>query len=132
MLRDARLLWNSLYGVFALAVAGRLSDERSLSEAVESLKGVARRFAVTLGARGALLFDGEALLEIPPCPTEAIDTNGAGDMFAGAFLYAITHGEDFPTAGRFASLAASRVVSRYGPRLSASEHDALLEEFFGG
>jgi sugar/nucleoside kinase (ribokinase family) len=103
----------------------------SLSDAVESLKGVARRFAVTLGARGALVFDGKALLEIPPCPVEAIDTNGAGDMFAGAFLYAITHGEDFPTAGRFASLAASRVVSRYGPRLSASEHDALHREFFG-
>ena len=36
-LRDARLLWNGLYGVFALAVAGRLSHERSLHEAVDDL-----------------------------------------------------------------------------------------------
>ena len=102
----------------------------SLDDAVEALKQVAGQFAVTLGARGALLYDGESLLEIPGCETEAIDSNGAGDMFAGAFLYAITHGRDFETAGRFASLAGSRVVSRFGPRLSASEHDALLSEFF--
>lgn len=104
----------------------------SMEKAVESLKAVSRRFAVTLGARGALLYDGDTLMEIPAYPTEAIDTNGAGDMFAGAFLYAFTHGRDFETSGRFASLAASRVVSRYGPRLSASEHDALLDEFFNG
>jgi sugar/nucleoside kinase (ribokinase family) len=104
----------------------------SMDVAVEAIKQCAKRFAITLGARGALLFDGESLLEIPATPTDAIDTNGAGDMFAGAFLYAITHGEEFDTAGRFASLAAATVVSRYGPRLSASEHDALLAEFFGG
>jgi sugar/nucleoside kinase (ribokinase family) len=104
----------------------------SLDDAVTALKQVSRRFAVTLGARGALLFDGDKLLEIPAASADAVDTNGAGDMFAGAFLYAITHGEDFDTAGRFASLAAASVVSRYGPRLSASEHDAVSREFFGG
>ena len=92
---------------------------------------MARRFAITLGARGSLLFDGDKLHEIEAATAEPIDTNGAGDMFAGAFLHAITHGQDFDTAGRFASLAAARVVSRYGPRLSASEHDEVSREFFG-
>jgi sugar/nucleoside kinase (ribokinase family) len=103
----------------------------NMDEAITSLKQVARQFAVTLGAQGALLWDGESLIEIDACPVDAVDTNGAGDMFAGAFLYAITHGHDFRTAGEFASLAAARVVSRFGPRLSASEHDNLLQEFFG-
>lgn len=107
------------------------AGSEDLAAAVEALKLVARSFAITLGARGALLYDGEQLLEIAPHATEAVDTNGAGDMFAGAFLYAITHGHDYATAGSFASLAAARVVSRFGPRLSASEHDALLKEFFG-
>jgi len=100
-----------------------------LDEAVEALKQVARQFAVTLGARGALLFDGQALIDVPGSPCDAVDSNGAGDMFAGAFLHGITHGRSFESAGRFASLAASRVVSRFGPRLSASEHDAVLAEF---
>ena len=62
---------------------------------------------------------------------EAVDTNGAGDMFAGAFLYAITRGESFPTAGRFASLAAGNIVASYGPRLPAAGYQALRDEFFG-
>jgi sugar/nucleoside kinase (ribokinase family) len=101
-----------------------------MDEAIATLKMAARTFAITLGARGALVFDGESLLEIDACPVDAVDTNGAGDMFAGAFLYAITHGHDYATAGRFASMAAAHVVSRFGPRLSASEHDALIAEFF--
>lgn len=111
----------------ALMWAG--SDD--LDAAVAALKQIARQFAITLGARGALLYDGEKTIEIDACPVEAVDTNGAGDMFAGAFLYAITHGHDFTAAGQFASLAAARVVSRFGPRLSASEHDTLLQEYFG-
>jgi sugar/nucleoside kinase (ribokinase family) len=103
----------------------------SMDQAIEALKQVARSFAITLGGKGSLVFDGQELLEIPANTVEAVDSNGAGDMYAGAFLYAITHGHDYATAGRFASLAAARVVSRFGPRLSASEHDALLAEFFG-
>jgi sugar/nucleoside kinase (ribokinase family) len=103
----------------------------SLEVAVDQLKQVARTFVITRGAEGALTFDGKALAEIPPHRVQAVDSNGAGDMFAGAFLYAITRGEDFPTAGRFASLAAGRIVANYGPRLPAEDYPALRREFFG-
>jgi sugar/nucleoside kinase (ribokinase family) len=99
--------------------------------AVERLKKTASTFAVTLGAEGALVFDGSELIKIPPHRVQALDTNGAGDMFAGAFLYAITRGEDYATAGRFASLAAGNTVASYGPRLSAAGYSALRAEFFG-
>ena len=102
-----------------------------LDLAVERLKNTARSFAVTLGAEGALVFDGTELTSIPPHQVHALDSNGAGDMFAGAFLYAITRGEDFPTAGRFASLAAGKIVANYGPRLASQEYSALRAEFFG-
>ncbi|MEH6582617.1 MAG: adenosine kinase [Halioglobus sp.] len=102
-----------------------------LDVAIERLKLVARGFALTLGAEGAIVFDGETLTQIPPHKVHALDSNGAGDMFAGAFLYAITRGEDFPTAGRFASLAAGQIVANYGPRLPASDYPALRAEFFG-
>lgn len=102
----------------------------SLDDAIAALKDVCNTFVITLGAEGALTFDGEELAEIPPHRVEAVDTNGAGDMFAGAFLYAISRGEDFPTAGRFASLAAGQIVAQYGPRLQAAEYAALRDEFF--
>ena len=102
-----------------------------LDVAIGKLKEVASNFVITLGGEGALTFDGEELTEIPPHRVQAVDSNGAGDMFAGAFLYAITRGEDFPTAGRFASLAAGKIVANYGPRLPAADYPALRTEFFG-
>jgi len=102
----------------------------NIDVAVEKIKDVAETFVITRGAAGALTFDGKELAEIPSSKVDAVDTNGAGDMFAGAFLYAITNGEDFPTAGRFASLAAGKIVANFGPRLPAGDYKALREEFF--
>jgi len=101
------------------------ADTDNLDDAVEAIKGVAKTFAITLGSKGALAFDGELIHPVIPNPTTAVDSNGAGDMFAGAFLYAITHGHDFAAAGRLASAASSKVVSQFGPRLEAQQHEPL-------
>ena len=62
---------------------------------------------------------------------KAVDSNGAGDMFAGAFLYGITHGHSFYESGNIASLAAAKVVSQFGPRLTAGKHKEILEIVLG-
>ena len=100
----------------------------TLEDACAALKATAKQFAITLGPNGAYLFDGEKSYDIAPNKVDAIDTNGAGDMFAGAFLYALTAGHDFETAGKLASLASSRVVSQFGPRLEAAEHQLILKQ----
>ncbi len=100
----------------------------TVEQAAEKLKQDANTFAITLGGDGALVYDGEQLLRIDPYPVKAIDTNGAGDMFAGAFLYAITHGHDFADAGRLACRSAAELVCQYGPRLPAAKHSRLLDE----
>ena len=84
-----------------------------IDAAIEGLKKVAKTFAITLGSKGAVAFDGEQLHTIAPHSVTAVDSNGAGDMFAGAFLYAITHGHDFAAAGRLASAASAQVVSQF-------------------
>jgi len=107
------------------------TNSESLEEAAEALKQYSRSFAITCGAEGSLVFDGRTSYRIAAEPVQAVDTNGAGDMFAGAFLYAITQGENYETAGRFASLAAGKVVSQYGPRLKPEQHRELKQAFFG-
>jgi sugar/nucleoside kinase (ribokinase family) len=100
----------------------------SLSEAREKLKLSARHFAITLGANGAMIFDGDTFIQIEPYNVRAIDTNGAGDMFAGAFLYGVTHNHSYAEAGKIASLASSRVVSQLGPRLSPQQAQKILAD----
>lgn len=99
-----------------------------ITAAAEALKSISNTFAITLGAKGALVFDGQTTHSIDAYPTDAIDTNGAGDMFAGAFLYALTHGHDYATAGNFASRAAARIVAHFGPRLPADVHTQILTD----
>jgi len=102
-----------------------------LQQALEAVKKIASTYAITLGSKGALVYDGKNQIDISPHEVKAIDSNGAGDMFAGAFLYGITHGHSFYEAGNIASLASARVVSQFGPRLSAAEHKEILSIVLG-
>jgi len=103
------------------------SDTDSLQDAAEALKNITKSFAITLGSRGALVFDGKQTFNIAAKTIKAIDSNGAGDIFAGAFLYGISSGWDFEKSGKLASAAAANVVSQYGPRLKPEKHQSLLE-----
>lgn len=105
------------------------SGESDLDSACEKLQGVARQFVITRGSRGALLYDGDEYLTVRAHDIKAVDSNGAGDMFSGAFLYGINHGYSFHAAGALASLAAATVVSHYGPRLTPEQHREVLERF---
>ncbi|TVQ83904.1 MAG: adenosine kinase [Chromatiaceae bacterium] len=100
-----------------------------LEAAVACLKTLARTFAITRGPRGALLWDGEQLIEIAPVPVQAVDSVGAGDMFAGAFLFGLSQGWDYRRAGALAAAAAARLVTSLGPRLPREDTRAVLAEF---
>jgi sugar/nucleoside kinase (ribokinase family) len=96
----------------------------------EALKKVARTFVITRGENGAIIFDGDTFIDIEPFKVEAVDSNGAGDMFAGAFLYGITHGHTYASSGKLASAASSKVVSQYGPRLKWHQTQDVLRTIF--
>jgi sugar/nucleoside kinase (ribokinase family) len=106
-----------------------LADSRDMNTAVACLKTLAREFVITRGPEGALVYDGKNILSINPVKTKAIDTTGAGDLFAGAYLYGITHGMSRQRAGDLAALAAARLVAQPGPRLRAEQTQAVLREF---
>ena len=101
-----------------------------LPAAIEKIKQIADQFVITLGAKGAIIYDGKALIAIDGIEVEAIDTNGAGDMFAGAFLYCLSQEISHQRGGEFASAAAASVVTHYGPRLSAEKYRNLVHSFF--
>ena len=84
---------------------------------------------ITRGSKGALVWDGRTLIDIDPVKVEAVDTVGAGDMFAGAFLYGRGRGWDHRRAGALASAASAKLVTSLGPRMSAAETQAVLHGF---
>lgn len=112
--------------------ACEMAQTDNFDEAVAAMKQLSRRFAITRGKEGATLFDGEEIIDIKPHKVNAIDTLGAGDLFAGAFLYGLSQGMSFFRSGNLASLASSKIVTQYGPRLSADQTRELLASFNAG
>lgn len=99
------------------AEAYAYTKSNNIKEASAALKKIAKTFAITLGPKGALVYDGKEEIHIVTMPVEAIDTNGAGDLFAGAMLYGINHGMDYAAAAKLGCLASSTLVTQFGPRL---------------
>ncbi|MES2728618.1 MAG: adenosine kinase [Pseudomonadota bacterium] len=75
--------------------------------------------SVTLGAQGAFVFQNGrgATVAAAPLPRSIIDTTGAGDAFAGGFLYGLHHGYDLARAGQIGAACAADVIGNYGARL---------------
>ncbi|WP_058554637.1 adenosine kinase [Thiohalocapsa sp. ML1] len=103
-----------------------MADADNLDGAIAYLKTIAREFAITRGPKGALIWDGAQAIDIDPVPVTPVDTVGAGDMFAGAFLYGLTQGWSHQRAGDLASAASAKLVTSLGPRLPKEETQAIL------
>ena len=101
------------------------TDQSTLDNAVQRMSEITKNFVVTLGDRGALVSWDNKLIEIPPYPVKAVDSTGAGDIFAGAFLYGIIYKRDPVFAGHLGSYSASRIVSQLGARLNENFDDVM-------
>ena len=100
-----------------------------LAEICQRLSQIARVVCLTRSAKGCVVLEGGQQTTVPAAQVKAIDTNGAGDMFAGAFLYAVTQGHSHTQAAWLANQSAGKVVSQYGNRLTLAEMADLKASF---
>lgn len=105
---------------------------QDLDSIVAALAPLARTVCLTRGPKGCLVLQDGQIQAVPAVPTQAIDTNGAGDMFAGTFLYGVTHGWPAEKATALANRTASAVVSQHGNRLKREQMQAFLKGFDHG
>jgi sugar/nucleoside kinase (ribokinase family) len=92
-------------------LTGERDSERALRRLRHTHAGV---LVATLGARGAMLLDGDRLHHEPALPVTPIDTTGAGDVFRGAFIAALLRGDGPAGILRFANAAAAVSCTRLG------------------
>jgi 2-dehydro-3-deoxygluconokinase len=92
------------------------------AEQVNRLQGFGvREVALTLGADGCLIADGEARTRLPAPSVESVtDSSGAGDAFNGAYLAARLAGGSAVEAARSGLLVGSRVIVHAGAVVPAS------------
>ncbi len=110
------------------AEAYAYTKSNDLKEASAALKKIAKTFAITLGPKGALVFDGKEEIHVVTMPVEAVDTNGAGDLFAGAMLFGINNGMNYAAAAKLGCLASSTLVTQFGARLRLEQVKKIKEQ----
>ncbi len=97
--------------------ARSLTGHEDASDCAQEIHKHCENVALTLGADGSILMNEGDIIRIEGVSVEAVDTTGAGDMYAGGLLFGITNGLDWQQAGKLASHAAGRIVSQMGARL---------------
>ena len=100
--------------------ASAFADTEDEDRAFRHLCDSAPNAIMTLSERGARLSYAGQELHSKPFPVKAIDNTGAGDMFAGAFLYGQTQQYTPAESAALACFLSSRVVSQLGPRLETA------------
>ena len=97
--------------------ARALFSSPSLDAALDSIEETGILAAITLGARGAVVITPAGRVEVAAEPVDhVVDANGAGDMFAAGFLFALTHGGDPVEAARLGAACAAEVITHLGAR----------------
>ena len=109
------ILFGNEHEVMALYQVG------SLDEAVDAVRGECEVAAITRGAKGSLILNGDERFEVAAEPVARIvDSTGAGDLYAAGFLYGFTDGRHPAECGRLGSIAAAEVISHIGARPEGS------------
>lgn len=108
--------------------AKQFTETDTIEAALDALKTFAQQVVITRGPNGAIAWDGDTLHNYAGVPVKAIDTTGAGDLFAGAFMYALSAGHGFAAAGPFACHAAAEVITDFGPRIAPERYPELLNQ----
>ena len=98
-----------------------LYQTSNLHEAINLLKGKSVLSAITLGKEGSIIIQNQHLYKIPPYKLgNTVDTTGAGDLYAGGFLYGYAKGEPIIRCGNIGSLCAAHIVTHLGARAKIS------------
>lgn len=99
-------------------------EARAITEAVgeTAARVLARNSGIAVvkcGSKGAVAVEGDRVVYVPACPTDhVLDTTGAGDFFAGGFLYSHALGRPLKTCLEDGARCAAEVICVMGTHLS--------------
>lgn len=126
------LIKNYVDIVFANEEEAKAYTGKDPVEALGEIAGQCEVAIVKVGSKGSLIQSNDTIHLITPYRVNAVDTTGAGDVYASGFLFGMANGLNFNQCGRIGSLLASEVIKEVGAKIpdSAWEYiNAELEKF---
>ncbi|MFC7292374.1 adenosine kinase [Hirschia litorea] len=104
-----------------------LYETDDFDAAVDMLKAETEFAAITRSSKGSVVVDSKTRMNVPTKPLDkVVDATGAGDAYAGGFFFGLSQGVNLETCARLGHLAASEVISHYGPRPEANLRELAI------
>jgi sugar/nucleoside kinase (ribokinase family) len=113
-----RLITNYVDIVFANEDEAIAFSEKDPEEALIDISGICEIAVVKLGKKGSLIRQNSSTFEIEPVMVNALDTTGAGDLYAAGFLYGLIQELPLQECGNIASVLASKVIEDFGGKIT--------------
>ena len=95
----------------------------------DDLRNYAKTIFITNGVNPTMVLEENQTYEVSAYEAKAVDTNGAGDMFAGGVIHGLSEGWENAESVRFGNFLASKGVAEIGPRLKKNKYIEYLQEF---
>lgn len=103
--------------VFANEEEAKALTGKEPEESLDYLGRICDTAIVKLGARGAIVRQGQAVISGPAFEARVIDTTGAGDLFASGFLHLLASGGSLYQAVKAGAMLGARVIEHLGPKI---------------
>ena len=107
--------------------ARTLTGKKDPREALREIAGYSKIAVVKCGEKGSFIQYGSHQYQIDPISIKAVDTTGAGDLYAAGFLYGLMNGFPLDIAGKMGACVGGKVVEVIGAKM----HDKKWSEIRG-
>lgn len=95
----------------------------------DDLRNYAKTIFITNGVNPTVVLEENQTYEVSAYEAKAVDTNGAGDMFAGGVIHGLSESWENVESVKFGNFLASKGVTEIGPRLKKDKYIEYLKEF---
>ncbi len=114
--------------VFANEEESKAFTGESPDKALDVIARTADIAVVKVGSKGSMVKQGQTKTQIAPIAAHAVDTTGAGDLYASGFLYGLARNLGFEKAGYIGSLLAATVIEVVGAKFGEDKWQEIREK----
>lgn len=114
--------------VFANEEEAKAYTGKEPIDALNEIAGQCSIAIVKIGKEGSLVKAGDEFVRVAATPVQAVDTTGAGDVYASGFLYGLANGFTLNDCGRLGGLLAAEVIQVLGAKIPDEVWPAIFSE----
>lgn len=120
------------YPIIPIEALVEIGNAKNLSLCLGALQQITKKpVVITAGEFGSIIYDGKTVELIPSLQVKAVDVQGAGDIYRGAFTYGIIQGWDYSKSAEYANKIAALHCTKLGNAAAVpkKEEIAVLDKF---